>query len=290
MLVSQSAKHHPEFDLAEARRVYASSGHDKNIDGELITSPHHLFSVETLRDRLDLRVGRAVAADVFVFGKGEPPRKDCTQVGGHPYWPSTLAWPSDVEGKPYRFLAQIMAPINFADSKDLFPDLPGELLMLFVGKGDEWLWEPDPIHLEWVNLQPVPLLQVDRSLIAENAGPFFGAIFRSADYPDAQDKANDCEEDHSYNLPILNGTKIGGVPAPIQSEGNADGQFLCQLGSIQAAPFAPYPWINYPEPLDLGNDHNSIYGSDNSIVFGDMGSIAIFRNADGSLRIQFETF
>ena len=286
MLVPQSAKHHPEFDLAAARRVYASSGHDKNIDGELITSPHHLFSVETLRDRLDLRVGRAVAADVFVFGKGEPPCKDCTQVGGNPYWPSTRAWPSDAQGKPYRFLAQI----NFADSKDLFPDLPGELLMLFVGEGDEWLWGPDPIYLEWVTLQPVPLLQIDRSLIAETAGPFYGAIHRSADYPDAQDKANDCEEGQAYNLPILSGTKIGGAPHAIQAEGMRLANSFASLAQFrQRLPCRTLGSIILSRSV-WAPIATTFMEAITPSSLGIWGSIAIFRNSDGSLRSHFETY
>jgi hypothetical protein len=51
VLVQYSRKHHPEFDLAKARRVFAGARYDKKIEGEWITSPHDLFSVETLRDR-----------------------------------------------------------------------------------------------------------------------------------------------------------------------------------------------------------------------------------------------
>ena len=60
MIVHNPHKLHPEFDLVEARRIFTESGHNKDIDGELITSPHDLFSVEELRDRLELRIGDAV--------------------------------------------------------------------------------------------------------------------------------------------------------------------------------------------------------------------------------------
>jgi len=43
MLIPYPKKHHPEFDLAEARRVYARAGSDEDIDRELITSPHDLL-------------------------------------------------------------------------------------------------------------------------------------------------------------------------------------------------------------------------------------------------------
>jgi Domain of unknown function (DUF1963) len=287
MLVPQSERQHPEFDLEEARRVYANAGCDKNIEGELITSPHDLFCVETLRDRFNLRVGRAMPADVFVFGKGEPPRPDCTQVGGNPFWPTNREWPTNGNGSPYRFLAQI----SFADSLDLVGDLPAELLLLFVDVADDWLWqEPLQIHLEWVALGSGPRSNIDRSLIAEKAGPFYGAIFRSADYPDTLEIASGLEVDESWNLPILNGTKIGGVPHFIQGGEGVSGQLLWQLASIQAAPYAPYPWVNRPEPLGLESDQNGIYGDENSILFGDMGAIYIYRDDSGQVLSAFESY
>jgi hypothetical protein len=286
MLVPQSKKHQPEFDPAEAGRIYALAGIDKDIEGEAITSPHDLFSVEALRDRFALRVGRAVPADVFVFGMGEPPRPDCTQVGGKPYWPADRIWPADEHGSPYRFLAQI----NFADSTDLVGPLPGDLLLIFTGEEDDWYWEPMRVHFEWVPLGAPVGPEVDRSTTSFAGGPFFGAIRRTADYPDAYKMVPEPEIGRSYNLPILNGTKIGGVPHFIQGRANVSGQFLCQLGSIQAAAFTPYPWVNSPDPLGFAFDQTGIYGAENSMVFGDMGSFYIFRDAEGQVRSWFECY
>src|SRR6202022_84126 len=55
MLVHNSNRVHPEFELAEARRIFTEAGADQDLSGELISSPHDLFSVETLRDRYGLR-------------------------------------------------------------------------------------------------------------------------------------------------------------------------------------------------------------------------------------------
>ena len=85
MLVLNSTKHQPEFDFAAAQRVYAGDDVRRTT---AITSPYHLYAVETLRDRFNHRLGEAVATDLFVFGKGQPPRPDCTQFGGMPFWPS----------------------------------------------------------------------------------------------------------------------------------------------------------------------------------------------------------
>src|SRR5262249_50481578 len=117
-----------------------------------------------------------------------------------------------------------------------------------------------------------------------------GVVYRCADYPDAKDKAHDLQMSQSYNLPILNGTKIGGLPHFIQGGDESPGEFLCQLGSIQAAPEVPYPWVNQAEPLALEFDDTGIYGDGNSISFGDMGSIYIFRSADGVVTSLFECY
>jgi hypothetical protein len=288
MLVRKSNLAHPEFDLAAARRVFVEAGAHEDLSGELITSPHDLFSVETLRNVHGLRMGTTVPTDVFVFGKGESLRPDCTKVGGRPYWPADRPWPTNAEGAPFHFLAQF----NFADSRDLFADLTGDVLLLLAEDVDNYLWEPDRIRLEWLplGLHPASRFDFSESVGAVKAGPFYGVIFRSADYPDAVSTAYDLDVDQSYNLPILNGTKIGGIPHFIQGGDVSSGEFLCQLGSIQAAPDVPFPWVNQALPLGLTFDDRGIYGPENSMVFDDMGTIYIFRKKDGTVACSFECY
>jgi Domain of unknown function (DUF1963) len=164
ILVSPSRKLHPEVDYDALARGFIASGLDRNLTGEMVTSPYDLFAVETLRDRLDLRKGQALPTDVFVFGKGEAPRRDGTKVSGLPYWPVGRAWPNDSEGVPYRFLAQF----NFADSHDLVGDLPGEVLLVFVGEeGADWCAvDPPAVHFEWLPLGLEPVASVSPELIA----------------------------------------------------------------------------------------------------------------------------
>jgi len=286
MLVRNSQKLHPQLDLAVARRVFVEAGAHEDLTGEMITSPYDLFSVETLRDIHGLRTGKAFPTDVFVFGKGESPRRDGTKVGGLPYWPADRPWPTNAEGAPCFFLAQF----NFADSRDLFPDLPGDVLLLLAEDPENYLWEPDRIRFEWLPLGLPPACPFEESLTAVKAGPFYGVIYRSADYPDAADRAHDLKVSGSWNLPILNGTKIGGAPHFIQSGDDSAGEFLCQLGSIQAAPNVPYPWVNRAEPLELEFNDRGIYGNGNSVVFGDMGTIYVFRDRQGVVRSSFECY
>jgi hypothetical protein len=281
MLVRDSKKHQPEFDIGEARRVYTEGGWADEPEAGFITSPYDLFAVETLRDRWNSRVRQSVPTDVFVFGKGQPPRPDCTHIGGDPFWPVGREWPTDASRKPYLFFGQI----NFADSKDLVGDLPGDLLLMFIGHEPDWYWMPMVLRLEWVNLGSRVQTEFDRSLIASTGGPFFGAIYRTADYPDFSEDPED-----SY-VSVLNGTKIGGVPWFANAGEEVSGQFLCQLCSIQAAARVPYPWLNVAEPLRLtSHDEGSaglIHDEDNELVFADMESIYFYRDTNEQIRSSF---
>ena len=63
--------------------------------GTQVTSPRDIAIIEQLRE--EALAGRpkpgGLATDVFVFGLGEPDRREVTKVGGLPYWPVGQAWP-----------------------------------------------------------------------------------------------------------------------------------------------------------------------------------------------------
>jgi uncharacterized protein YwqG len=184
-----------------------------------------------------------------------------------------------------------LAQFNFADSIDIIgDDLPGTVLLLLTDSKDDWLWGDDGLSFHWVSVDITPAKNLIVPSAIGSSGPFYGAIHRSADYPEAGDAAYELDMSQNYNLPILNGTKIGGLPHFIQSGTDTDNYFLCQLGSIQAAPYAPYPWVNQRDPLGLDFNNNGIYGEDNCAVFGDMGSVYLFIDANGKVSRSFECY
>ena len=85
---------HAQLDLQAAARLVDVEP-TQEISQEFITSIYDLYSVETLRDRLGLRVGTQTPTDIFVFGKGEPDNPACTKVGGRPFWPRDREWPQN---------------------------------------------------------------------------------------------------------------------------------------------------------------------------------------------------
>jgi hypothetical protein len=202
-----------------------------------------------------------------------------------PYWPVGRAWPNDSEGVPYRFLAQF----NFADSHDLVGDLPGEVLLVFVGEeGADWCAvDPPAVHFEWLPLGLEPVASVSPELIAYPQVAFYGAVHRTADYPDAADLVGERDMRQLAFLPSIYGVKIGGFPHPVQdNDYDSWGRLLCQLGSISGGTGVPYPWVNeiaaralFPSDWDT-----------NSLNFMDAGVLYIFYKADGTLDCAFTCY
>jgi hypothetical protein len=294
LTVSNSTKLHLEFDLAAAKELYA--GVESEGGGGAADSPYDAHLTERLRDLHGVRRGKPVPTDVFIWGKGEASRRDGTKVGGLPYWPADRPWPTDDDGIPDLFFAQF----NFADSRDLFPDLPGDVLVMFAEEDtDEFYYEPMRIRFEWLSLGLTPVDDFDPAWGVIKSGPFYGVIFRTADYPTDDDgNENPCltaepEEEFGVdpsNLPILGATKIGGVPALIQEIGDRPGTFLCQLGSIVPPHNVPYPWINEAEPLGLGWDEGQNLFPSNTVMFGDGGEIYLYLQADGTIQGAFACY
>jgi hypothetical protein len=289
ILVSPSRKLHPEIDYEALARGYIASGLEQQLEGgqrhpgEFVHSPYDLFAVETARDRYGIRTGRVVPTDVFVLGKGEAPRRDGTKFGGLPYWPADRPWPSDDTGKPYRFLAQF----NFADSHDLFPSLPGEVLVIFACR-DDWAMFPLAVHLEWLPLSLEPVASVSPDLLAYPRAIFYGAIHRSADYPDA-DSAGRLSDYQTECLRIICGAKIGGWPYPVQDHGDAQSEkLLCQLSGLGCATGVPYPWVNQSVGVtgSSTDDSDGVDWDDNL----DGGILLIFLEENGALYCSFDFY
>lgn len=301
-----TVKAHAEFDLALAKQVYATV--KEELCGEQISSPYDLYSVERLREEYNLRKGAAFDTDVFVLGMGSPQKRAVTKISGLPYWPRGRAWPTVEDGAPCQFLAQF----NFADSRDLVGKLPGDVLLLFVPAGDgDWLWDLEQVHFEWLDTTAKPLIDaLPKGVQPYCQSEWYGVLHRTKDYPDMAAAARRLKVDQAYELAVINGCKIGGIPHLIQSKtkyaldpktgfpvlipGKGSKQsglrFLCQLSSIQAAPDVGYPWTNQKKKLTMKFDDTGIYGDNNQCLFGDMGSIYIFIDSSGRITATSECY
>jgi Domain of unknown function (DUF1963) len=199
------------------------------------------------------RPARRFPTDVMVWAKGEPSSRAVTKIGGFPYRPSGVAWPTDKQGEPQRFIGQLC----FADSHDILPGLPGDVLLVF-GDDDALLAEPERLVFEWWPLTSVPLVSqvpvVDEPLVA-----YYAHVHRTDDWDDV----------------IFEGTKIGGLPRYIQDVPDVDAAFIGTIGSISVPADQPHPFVNVAEPRGWSNE--------NDLMIGDMGSLYLFVRRDGTV-------
>lgn len=279
LVKTDSRKFHQELDYEKVKDIFDAQR--DQVEGEIITSPYDLYSVETIRDRYNLGSSPGVPTDVFVFAKGEAPHRAMTKIGGLPYWPADTTWPIGFNNRPLTFLAQI----NFKDSQDIVGELPGDILLLFVeheqfcAGGDQ-----KSIRFEWVNMG-------DTSIILKEKTPkpswtfvtCYGVVHRTEDFRDIWNS-------EYYLADTIQGTKIGGLPCYIQEEIETNGRFLFQLASIQAASGVEFPWVNVQQPAGLEFNGNGIYAQENELIMADMASIYVFIGERGELFWELQSY
>ena len=203
----------------------------------------------------------------------------------------------------------------FADSTDLIGSLPGDILLIFADGvyGKDWNdGEVGALQFEWIKRSESRL--IDASDIPQTRWellPVYGEIHRTKDYlvGDLGDKAwwfillkhskspreffsglfarRALEKRYrrTWGIPVIEGTKIGGIPRWIQYEEKLPGRFLCALGSvypvygIDADP-RPYPFTNVEGPLVRGHKvfrtAEEVIPTDHLLMWGDVGTLFLF--------------
>ncbi|MBE9102546.1 DUF1963 domain-containing protein [Vacuolonema iberomarrocanum] len=241
------------------------------IDWEIV-SPFHLVMNEHWKHQQSIhRQGPSVPIDIFVWGYGEPDKREVTKMGGLPYFPAARPWPQSDSNKPLEFFAQIC----FKDSLDICGPLPGDILVIFMNpeRFEDEIFEEGctAFHFEWVSIGDFPLVSYH-----ETPGfdplflPCYGVIHRTNEFLDEP----------------MAGTKIGGNSSWIQYEVSLPGRFLFQMNSITPELSLPYPFVNtpfinffpYPEPKGkTSREANSPWEYiGHPMYWGDLGQIYFF--------------
>jgi hypothetical protein len=272
---------------ARAARLSASGGR--------ITSPFDLAVVESLRREVlgpDVPP-ESVPTDVFVFALGEPPAPHLTKIGGVPFRSGSKPWPTTKDGRPRCFVSQL----SFVDSRDLYPDLPGDVLLVFVDPTDYF----DGYALEWVTLEErnlVTAAQIPEIWIEASVNPFtgdkyprhmlvplqvcHGVVHRTFDLPPRDPRFSNIFQ--GWQVACLEGTKIGGVPAELQGPTTTK-RFLGAIGSISPQPNCPFPWVNQPEPLTTKDiDSRTLW------MLGDLGTLNLSFDERGQVRFDADCY
>lgn len=286
---------HERFDIDQWVNAFPLRRINETTDISTgLTGPLPIAYVEQIRSKVKKiggDLGKPVPVDLCVWKAGDAKRREATKIGGVPYWPASEAWPTFARREPYTFVAQFC----FADSKDILPKLPGDILSILAV-------EPDyaDFELRWFNLsnqELLPASKVPAPLWAIR--PCHAFLYRTAEYPLAH---SELFENYPYPLSLwarkfTGGSKIGGLwelrgelPDPADFEDvklrraieksledvrRQERSFICQLGSIQSTKRQPF--INVESSEDLPRSRVKKF-----LMIGDVGGCDFFYYRKGT--------
>lgn len=279
-------------NVCSLQRLRDASGEEIQVLSA-VTGPCDIAALEQLRDLTyaHLPAIKRVPTDIFLWSLGETDQRMVTRIGGLPYRAAHVPWPVSPSGVPLTFVAQIC----FADSRDLVPKLPGDILLIFT-EAINWGTIEEPLYdfmgndeddsyllFEWVMFHDFPL--VTHQHVPETGlhiTPCYGTIHRTYDYVQVDEFADpDQEEDVPL---VINATKIGGI-CPWSNydwvlyteEERRD--YLCSVRSLDHEPRWPFPFLNVPSYDDLP--------AYDPLKIGDVGLINLFLQQEGTVRWRF---
>lgn len=252
---------------------------------DLVSAPYEYWRLLHLRERIGLPSanGDVRPADLFLWSLDPAPHPAATRFGGAPYLPRDQPWPQR-RGKDGCFLAQLC----FADSRDLVPFAPKDVLLVFTFDLDGVTsWDDDCYGFVWVDVDDAAPHQAAADVPpggtwAELA--LHGVRVRSFDEPSLVPRIR--KEKDLPAVHIGNGTKIGGAATDRQSiEPPAtprDWRFLGQIAAFHPRSGVPFPVFGHPAPLgaELEDREPLMRGP------GD-GVLCLYLDADGEVQIYF---
>lgn len=247
------------------------------------TGPLPIAYVEQMRaaaKKAGKNLGKPVPVDLCIWKLGDSERRDVTKIGGVPFWPADEEWPIVKKrttytivkkGTPCTFVAQFC----FADSKDILPKLPGDILSILADDDDY-----SGIEIRWFKLKEKDLLPADKIPAQRwKIQPCHAVLHRTVEYPNAH-----FELFEKYPFPIdlwarrfTAGSKIGGafetrgelydpdeevLKRYKEHEKHLQKTFFCQLGSTEATDRWPFVNVAKANKLSDHNDRNLLMISD----------------------------
>jgi hypothetical protein len=250
---------------------------------------------ERLRAAMDWSGIDQVPVDLLVWGRGAPIHPADTKIGGMPVWPAGRPLPREERNDwetptQLRFFAQV----NFADSRDLLPELPGP--MLSIWGTEDFPYGENPMQTFWLDLEDLELAVDYAPDFSWDFMPqvrFFAALHRSWDRSHPQELRDEAEGQEGRKTDFCAtswmASKIGGQAVRIQNEADlADTQFFLQIKSINPAVQFPHAWVSEPEPFQVGPSLRKLIEDDGRLSLSDGGTLSFFVNAWGAVETVFE--
>lgn len=236
---------------------------------DYLVGPLTLAIREQAIERLAGVGGGETPVDVFVWGRGEGPRRDATKYGGLPYWPKSKPWP-ERDGEPRSFLGQL----RVAGSRDLFPDALGDVALVFGEREGDIV---AAAQLEWMELTSTPL--VDAVPVPLESAPVWAQIHRTVERTLGESVPHD--DDRLWWQ--LEGTKISGHPVLTQPDADLPREiYRATFGSVSGSTLARWPFLDVewlPPAKGVGM-------SNARFLWGDMGSAYVIVDGRGGFELE----
>jgi hypothetical protein len=223
---------------------------------EAINGPRDACLLVRIREFLSgiMPLGPPSPTDIFLLATGRGDLRRGCGIGGMPYMRRGRPWPESQSGRPLPFVAQF----DFADSRDIVGDLPGELLLLFGRPGSS-----ESLVIRWETALPRDqLVQIDDIPIQPEISQFRGVRWRTSSYPQCDDREYD-----GGNATLADGTEITDIPNALTPLGfqigahpfmplwqlslGKDERVLCSMCTVYPIPDVPYPFVDHPDPISL---------------------------------------
>lgn len=232
-----------------------------------VVGPEDICEIIQLRKEANGQVvwGEPAPVDVFIMAEGESSVRSCTKLGGLPYRPNGARWlKSKRYNRPLRFIAQF----DFSDSRDIYPTLPGDVLLVFSPDA----LEMEPLYFEWYPLGLSSLVGESDVPRAEHSFfPCYGYRYRAESFPGGHAIGSEVTVKGTgiYNVNALfrfSATQIGRTPLITQDHmitHPLPGTCLCTIHSALTQPTSSYPLINRRGPIGYDDaDYKSYFSSD----------------------------
>ncbi|MCA9111308.1 MAG: DUF1963 domain-containing protein [Planctomycetaceae bacterium] len=277
--------HHDVFDFPYWSDLTRDA--DSN-EGCIINGPMDICSAEQARGLhfCNYDFGRCVPVDVFVWQTAPPSMPFLTKLGGTPYRPESVPWPTDKQGRPFTFVAQIC----FLDSMSIIPvTLPGDVMLVFFRSSDSFSGWNDEVYVEWWKIGlDEPMRPEDCPMPSFTVPELTGVLHRTYDFPDAGDIFESEGHDAADLIATTQATKIGTETFFIQGDPRTSDEetLICALRSL--APSGPWPFVDLPElpesrdsPQQTKHTIEADGWSRYSMLFGDCGCMYFFQGIGG---------
>jgi hypothetical protein len=267
----------------------------RKLDTGEADSPSRVWARERLRAGLDLRRIDKTPVDLLVWGKGSPPHPAGTKIGGLPVWPVGRPLPVE-ERNDWETPSQLhfFAQVNFADSLDILPELPGR--MLSIWGTEDFPHGEDSVQTFWLDLDDLELAMEYSPAFSWDfmpQVPYFAALHRSWDRSRRQELLDEAMPLEAQNMDSSAtswmASKIGGQAAWIQGNTDVgDSHLFLQIKSIEPADRFPWAWVSEPQLLKIESLGKTFGNDRDGLNLVDGGAFYFFVNDWGAVETVFE--